>query len=624
MNDSNAGSWAADSAHTTDAINAEQLGAILDAVPTAVVVIDETGRIEYVNAELVSLFGYPRADLLGQPVERLLPERFRASHPRVRARFFDEPNARPMGAGRDLYGARRDGTEFPVEIGLSPIAANGRTLAVAAVVDLTERKRLEQRFRASVESSPVAKIMVDGRGVIVLANAEARRLFGYEERQLVGSSVEMLVPEPHRAVHTGLRSAFLAAPSARRMGSGRDLYGLRRDGTQFPVEIGLSPVSTPDETFVLAAVLDLTERKRLEQRFRETVHSAPIAIAMVDGSGSIVLANAEIHRLFGYEADTLLGCTIDVLVPAPSRDGHPRQRSAYVAHPTARRMGEGRDLHGARRDGTEIPVEVGLNPVIIDGETFVLAAVVDLSERRHLEDGLRESNEALERSNMELQQFAYVASHDLQTPLRSISGFAQLLKEDYGDRLDDTADDWIRRIINGTDTMRTLVRDLLAFSRVDSQAMPFTDIDLGEVVDEVIELLDASIRELGGSVERTELPVVKGDRSQLMQMLENLIGNALKYHGDDPPLVSVSAERAADSWRISVADNGMGIDPKHHERIFEIFRRLHTQQDIPGTGIGLAVVRRVVHRHGGDIGLESTPGEGTTFTFTIPVSEGDA
>jgi light-regulated signal transduction histidine kinase (bacteriophytochrome) len=287
-------------------------------------------------------------------------------------------------------------------------------------------------------------------------------------------------------------------------------------------------------------------------------------------------------------------------------------------------MGEGRDLHGFRRDGTEIPVEVGLNPVIIDGETYVLAAVVDLTERRNLEDGLRESNEALERSNMELQQFAYVASHDLQTPLRSISGFAQLLKEDYADRLDETADDWIRRIINGTETMRTLVSDLLAFSRVDSQAMPFTDIDLGEVVDEVIELLHASISELGGTVERSELPTIKGDRSQLMQMLENLIGNALKYHGDDPPEVRVAAEQAGDMWRISVADNGMGIDPKHHDRIFEIFRRLHAQQDIPGTGIGLAVVRRVVHRHGGDIELESAPGEGTTFTFTIPVSEGDA
>jgi light-regulated signal transduction histidine kinase (bacteriophytochrome) len=287
-------------------------------------------------------------------------------------------------------------------------------------------------------------------------------------------------------------------------------------------------------------------------------------------------------------------------------------------------MGEGRDLHGVRRDGAEIPVEVGLNPVFIDGDTYVLAAVVDLTERRNLEDGLRESNEALERSNMELQQFAYVASHDLQTPLRSISGFAQLLKEDYADRLDETADDWIRRIINGTETMRTLVSDLLAFSRVDSQAMPFTDIDLGEVVDEVIELLHASISELGGTVERSELPTIKGDRSQLMQMLENLIGNALKYHGDDPPRVQIGAEQAGDTWRISVADNGMGIEAKHHDRIFEIFRRLHAQQDIPGTGIGLAVVRRVVHRHGGDIELESAPGEGTTFTFTIPVSEGDA
>ncbi|MDY7101410.1 MAG: PAS domain S-box protein [Actinomycetota bacterium] len=605
----------------TRGLEAVHLAAILDAVPTAVVVIDDRGSIEYVNAQLLSLFGYERDELIGHPVEQLLPARFRAAHPRLRAGFFDEPAARPMGAERDLFGARSDGTEFPVEIGLSAISSNGRILGVAAVVDLTERKRHERRFRATVESSPVANIMVDETGTIVLANAEARRLFGYAEHELVGRGVEVLVPEEHRDAHAGLRSRFLAAPSARQMGSGLELHGQRSDGTRFPVEIGLSPVSTAEETFVLAAVLDLTERKRHERRFQETVQSAPIAMVMVDGSGTIVLANTETHRLFGYEDSELIGRKVEVLVPPASRAMHPDLRGVYTDHPSSRRMGEGRDLHGVRSDGSELPVEVGLNPVDIDGEKFVLAAIVDLTERHRLEDGLRESNEALERSNMELQQFAYVASHDLQTPLRSVSGFAQLLAEDYGGRLDDTAEDWIRRIISGTETMQTLVRDLLAFSRVDSQATPFSEIDLGQLVDEVVELLEPSICELGATVERSDLPVVKGDPSQLMQVFENLIGNALKYHGDDPPHVRVVAERVDAMWRVAVSDNGMGIDARHHERIFEIFRRLHTQQDIPGTGIGLAVVRRVAHRHGGDVSLESAPGAGSTFTFTIPVLE---
>jgi PAS domain S-box-containing protein len=233
---------------------------------------------------------------------------------------------------------------------------------------------------------------------------------------------------------------------------------------------------------------------------------------------------------------------------------------------------------------------------------------------------LAASNRILERSNIELQQFAYVASHDLQSPLRSISGFVQLLQMDYEEKLDDQGRDYIRRTVQGIAKMQTLIRDLLAYSHVDSRSRPFAAVRLVDVFHSSVSLLESSVRDAGGQVTCDELPVVLGDGSQLTQLMQNLIGNGLKYHGTEPPHVHVSAERGlkGNEWIVSVRDNGIGIDPKYFGRIFEIFKRLHNQKEYPGTGIGLAVCRRVVERHGGAIWVESEPGHGSNFRFSIP------
>jgi light-regulated signal transduction histidine kinase (bacteriophytochrome) len=231
---------------------------------------------------------------------------------------------------------------------------------------------------------------------------------------------------------------------------------------------------------------------------------------------------------------------------------------------------------------------------------------------------LRQANEALERSNLELKQFAYIASHDLQSPLRNISGFVQLLRSEYEGRLGERADDWIRRTVQSIQLMQSLIQDLLAYSRVDSQFRPLQPVAMRDVYDDALSLLETSLRDTGAEVSRDELPAVVGDRAQLVQLLQNLIGNALTYHGDQPPRVHVSAQHSDDAWVFCVSDNGIGIDAKYHERIFEIFQRLHDQRKYPGTGIGLAVCRRVVLRHGGKIWVESKPGEGSRFYFSIP------
>ncbi|MEK7321931.1 MAG: PAS domain S-box protein [Pseudomonadota bacterium] len=499
------------------------------------------------------------------------------------------------------------------------------------------------RLTAIIELAPMAIVMIDNQGRILLMNKEAEVLFGYRRDELLGRPVELLIPLEFQAGHPALRRNFFTNPRPRRMGAGRDLFGLRKDGSKFPVEIGLNPIETEDSLFVLSAIVDITERKRLENLFRATVESAPTAMVMIDKGGSIVIVNAETEKLFGYSRSELLGRHVEELIPERFRMAHPQMRTRFFAAPEARRMGIGRDLFGLRKDGSEFPVEIGLNPIETEEGLFVLSAIVDITERKRLETALRQtnelleqrvqqrtveltaqaeklrrSNEALERSNIELQQFAYIASHDLQSPLRSISGFVQLLRAEYTGRLDAQADDWIARTVQSIQLMHTLIQDLLAYSRIESLARPLKRLRFRDIFNDAVSLLDAAITEAGAQVTCDELPVVIGDRSQLVQLLHNLIGNALKYHGADAPRVHVSAEHRGNDWVFSVSDNGVGIEPQYYEKIFEIFQRLHNQQEYPGTGIGLAVCRRVVHRHGGKIWVESVRCQGSQFYFTLP------
>jgi PAS domain S-box-containing protein len=367
------------------------------------------------------------------------------------------------------------------------------------------------------------------------------------------------------------------------------------------------------------------------------LESGPVSLVVVDAAGRIVIANRESGRLFGYAHEDLLGQPVDNLIPERLRGGHGGMRGAYVATPVARRMGEGRDLFGLRSDGTEFPIEIGLNPIATSHGVVVLAAIVDLTEReaaaqrlaqRAAElarrgEELERANRALELSNIELQQFAYVASHDLQSPLRAIAGYLELIEMRAGSALDAQAHQWLGLAVAGAARMSALIRDLLGFAQVDSRALPFTAVALDDVVADATGLLAASIADSGASIEVHDLPIVSGDRSQLVQLLQNLIGNAVKYRGAAPPRVVIEARADPAGWAISVRDNGIGIPPESREKVFEIFRRLHTAAEYPGTGIGLAVCRRVVHRHGGSIVVSDAPGGGCVFTFTLPKRQED-
>jgi protein-histidine pros-kinase len=593
---------------------------LLESMPDAILILNDTGRIVLVNARAEAVFGHARDHLIGQQIEILLPARFRPTHAGHRLRYFEQPRTREMGAGLELYGLRSNGEEFPVEISLSPLRTDEGTLVMTAIRDITERRKAELKFRGLLESVPDAMVIVDRTGRIVLVNTQTERLFGYTRAELLGQCVDILVPVRFRARHPEHRSRYFADPKVRPMGAGLQLHGCRKDGSEFPVEISLSLFDTEDGTLVSSAIRDVTARKQggearrvSELEFRGILESAPDAMVIANGRGRMVLVNAETERLFGYRRDELIGQLVDMLVPERHRE-HLR----YTAQPRTQSVRREIELRGRCKDGSEFPVEIMLSPLESPEGILVTAAIRDITSRKNAERHLVKTIGELNRSNAELEQFAYVASHDLQEPLRMVSSYTQLLAKRYTGRLDADADEFIAYAVDGSNRMQTMIQDLLTYSRAGENSETPGMIPSENALQEAIANLRVSIEESGAIVTHDSLPVIAADNTQLTQIFQNLLGNGIKYHGAEVPRLHVAAKHGSNEWIFCVRDNGLGIDPKYFARIFVLFQRLHARNEFAGTGIGLAICKKILERLGGRIWVESQPGQGSSFFFSLP------
>ncbi|HET7488568.1 MAG TPA: PAS domain S-box protein [Acidimicrobiales bacterium] len=454
----------------------------------------------------------------------------------------------------------------------------------------------------------------DAGGVITYWNAGAARLYGWAPEEAVGQVAGRLLgtryPEGEAAV--------VAAAEAG--GWDGELVQLARDGRRVLVESRW--VADIDADGLLRGFLevnrDITARRAAEQRVRRLLEAAPDPTVLVDEHGIIRMANRRAHGLLGYDPGALPGMAVETLVPDGVRAGHAKLREGYFTDPQPRTMGASVDLAARRADGTEVPVEISLAPVETEEGMLVAAALRDVTVRRQVQRRLEDQAAALARSNAELERFAYVASHDLQEPLRKVATFCKLLKEDYGGRLDETADMYIDYAVDGALRMRDLINDLLTFSRIGRREGAAEDVDVAAVVATALRNLDALREECDATVDVGDLPTVRAERSLLVQLYQNLLGNALKFRAPGRRChVEVGARRQGGEWLFWVADNGIGIDDDKGEQIFEMFSRLHARTEYPGTGIGLAICRRIVERSGGRIWLDSRPGVGSTFSWTM-------
>jgi PAS domain S-box-containing protein len=608
----------------------EKYRMLLDGVQHyAIFMLDPQGQVMSWNAGAERIKGYTAEQAIGHNFSCFFPpEEVLRGKPQEILRITAANGRLEEQSMR----VRKDGSRFLANVTLTALRSPaGKLLGFSEIShDLSERKASEARYRGLLEAAPDAMVVVSQGGQIVLLNMQAEKQFGYRRDELLGQWVTDIIPEgfAERLIADGTRSS--AEALAQQIGTGIELSGRRKDGSEFPIELMLSPLESAEGTLVTAAIRNISVRKtaekhlaQMEARYRGLLEAAPDAMVVVNQGGQIVLLNMQAEKQFGYRRDELVGQKVTNIIPEGFAERLVADALRSAAEALAQQIGTGIELLGRRKDGSEFPIELMLSPLESTEGILVTAAIRDIHTRKQAETYLLNKVEELNRSNEELAQFADIASHDLQEPLRMVASYTQLLSRRYKGKLDSEADEFIAYAVDGASRMQRLIQDLLAFSRVGTRGADLLDTSSKEALQQSLINLRGAIEESGALITHDSLPPVLADEMQLVQLFQNLVGNAIKYHRPGLPQVHISATRnGGRKWVFSVKDNGLGIESRYFEKIFGMFTRLHKREEFAGTGIGLAICKKIVERHGGKISVESQPGQGSTFRFDLAETEG--
>lgn len=560
----------------------------------AIYSVDCAGYVNSWNAGAERITGYAAGDIIGKHFSI-----FEQNDSVLRTDPMDDL-AQALLRGRfeqEDWRLRKDGSKYLAQIVITPLFDEGNGLQGYALVkrDITVRQRMEDRFRRVVEYSPGAIVMINQAGKIEMVNAQTERMFGYSRAQMLGQSMEILLPLRYRAMHPALRSAFFHSPTPRPMGAGRELFGLRSDGSEFPIEIGLNPIETDDGTMVLSVIVDISERKRLEQRFRQVVQEAPNAMIMVDAAGKIRLFNRQAEKTFGYCEGELLGSAMELLVPERFRSVHPSLRNGFLLRPEARPMGAGRDLYGLHKDGSEFPIEIGLNPMETEEGTMVLAAIVDITSRKSAQQQLEA---ALKEKTVLLNEIHHRVKNNLQVIISLLNMQVNVVS-------DDTA----RNVLIDS---QARVRSMAMIHQLLYERHDFSRVDLGEYLQRFGQVLQSSFGSLARHIDlqieaEPDQVYIELQRATPCGLLINeLVTNAFKHAypaGVGVVHVTLRPTSGAQATLV-VADQGIGLPDA---QVLENTKSL-----------GLQLVPVLVDQIGGTLSiLDNKPG--ARFEVSFPV-----
>jgi PAS domain S-box-containing protein len=602
--------------------------AVMNTVLDGVITIDERGFVQTFNPSAVRIFGYQPEEVVGHNIKMLMPEPYHGEHDGYLKSYTTTGRAKLIGIGREVSGKRKGGSVFPMELGVNEIRVENARMFVGTVRDISERKHAEEvkwQLAAVVESSVDAIITKTPDGVIVSWNAAAERIFGYRSEEVVGRHIDFFAPDERQAEEAHIISEV---ESGRRV-EHLETVRLAKDGRSVDISMTVSPIRDSEGRLIGATRIarDISERKHAEEvkwQLAAVVSSSVDAIITEAPDGVIVSWNAAAERLFGYRSEEVIGRHIDFLVPRERQ----AEEARIVSEVNSGKRIEHFETVRLAKDGRNIDISLTVSP-IRDSEGRLIGATRiarDISERKATELTLQRYNNDLERSNQELDDFAYIASHDLKEPLRGLFNHAQFLMEDYGDKLNKDGMRRLARLGQLCQRMEQLINDLMYYSRLGRAELAIKNTDVNAVIADIQKTMDVFIDERHAQiVVPHSLPTAFCDPVRTTEVFRNLIANAVKYCGNDSPLVEIGFIDALDTASgverdvFYVKDNGIGIEPEFHQEIFRIFRRLQAPAGAKeaGTGVGLAFVKKIVERQGGRIWLESEAGKGATFYFTL-------
>src|SRR5665647_1264558 len=611
---------------------------LMEASTDALIGANKEGKIVYANKEATILFGYTAEELLRSKVEVLLPDRFRGRHEGHRSAYEANPVTREMGkAGLPLYGRRKDGSEFATEISLKSIETEEGLVVLSAIRNITERKQAEEAlklFRTLIDRSNDAIEIIDPEtGRFLDVNEKGCQELGYSREEFLGLSIFDIDPRVDQSNFRSIDEELRKSGNLLWEG-----YHRRKNGSTFPVEVNIKYVQL-DRDYIITVARDITERKLAEEKLKESERFLNESQA-VSKIGSYVLdfntgewkSSHELNNIFGFTANGKH--TVDEWISLIHPDHQKMMQEYFTQEVVGKKQRFDKEYKIINKNAGEECWVHGIGDLEFDSigvPVKMLGTIQDITERKkselllkHLNDNLEKKAAELEISNTELEQFAYVASHDLQEPLRMVTSFMNLLEKRMGGQLDDTNKKYIHFAADGAMRMKILIQDLLLYSRVGSNKESFTTTNINDVMQYVNQLLEENIKETAATITVKPMPVISANKTLISQLFVNLITNALKYHGDKQPIIEVGYAEEPGNWIFYVKDNGIGIDPKFFDKIFIIFQRLHNKSEYSGTGIGLAICKKIVEIHKGKIWVESESGKGSIFYFSLPKTKHSA